>query len=114
MKQTARLGLLLVLAGILVLSVPLVAGDQAGAHRAAAASVQSSPLVSPPSFMQSVMTAVRLQISIWLHTPTAPVVKPEITPAHPDAPQKSSTNSINRRPWLYETVLLDHGGEEII
>ena len=113
MKQTARLGLLLVLAGILVLSVPLVAGDQAGAHRAAAASVQSSPLVSPPSFMQSVMTAVRFQISLWLHTPATPVVKPEITPAHPDAPQKSSTNEITRRPWLYETMLLDNGGENV-
>ena len=117
MKQTTRLGLLLVLAGILVLSVPLVAGDQAGAQRTAATSVQSSPLVSAPSFMQSVLAAVRLQVSLWLHTPNAPLVKPEITPAHREDPQKSSTGVITKRPWLFdsaETIMLDNGGDVAI
>ncbi len=111
MKLTARLTLLLVLAGILVLSVPSMAGERPGANSQVAAQLQSSTELVAPSFMESVMAAVRVQIKLWLNTASVPVVKPEIKPTQPDKPVKSST-SFQPKPWLVD-VFYDHGGEGV-
>ena len=111
MKLTARLMLLLVLAGILVLSVPSMAGERPGANSQVAAQLQSSTEGIAPSFMESVMATVRAQIKLWLNTTAAPVVKPEIKPSQPDKPAKSST-PYQPKPWL-DDVLLDNGGNPV-
>jgi hypothetical protein len=110
MKKTARFTVLLVLAGILVLSVPLLAGNRARASKQVAAQVQSSSEVAAPNFMQSVMAAVRAQIAIWFHAIPTSTVKPEVKPSVPDVPVKNS------RPFLpkskLDSINLDHGGDE--
>ncbi len=111
MKLTARLTLLPVLAGILVLSVPSMAGERPGANSQVGAQLQSSTEPVAPSFMESVMAAVRVQIKLWLNTVSVPVVKPEIKPTQPDKPVKSST-SFQPKPWL-DSVQLDNGGDGI-
>ncbi len=63
MKLTARLLILLVLAGILVLSVPSMAGERAGA-KPQVVQLQSSTDVAAPTFMESVMLAVKAQTSV--------------------------------------------------
>ena len=108
MKLTARLMLLLVLAGILVLSVPSMAGERPGANSQVAAQLQSSTEVTAPSFMENVMATVRAQIKLWMNMAAVPVVKPEIKPSQPDKPVKSST-PYQPKPWL-DDVLLDNGG----
>lgn len=110
MKLTARLTLLLVLAGILVLSVPSMAGERPGANSQVVVQLQSSTEAAP-SFMESVMAAVRVQIKLWLNNVSVPVVKPEIKPSLPDKPVKSST-PFQPKPWL-DDVLLDNGGDGI-
>ena len=110
MKLTARLMLLLVMAGILVLSVPSMAGERPGANSQVAAQLQSSTEGIAPSFMESVMAAVRAQIKLWLKTTAVPVVKPEIKPTQPDKPVKSST-PYQPKPWL--DVALDTGGDPV-
>ncbi len=110
MKLTARLMLLLVLAGILVLSVPSMAGERSGANSQVAAQLQTSTEGIAPSFMESVMAGVRAQIKLWLITVAVPVVKPEIKPSQPDKPVKSST-PYQPKPWL--EVALDTGGDTV-
>lgn len=115
MKLTARLMLLLVLAGILVLSVPSMAGERPGANSQVATQLQSSTEGIAPSFMESVMAAVRAQIKLWMNMAAVPVVKPEvkpeIKPSQPDKPVKSST-PYQPKPWL-DDVLLDNGGDNV-
>ncbi len=110
MKKTTRLMLLLVLAGILVLSVPLSAGDRAGANKEFAAQVQSSPVVAAPNFMQSVIAAVRTQIAMWLHATPTTDVKPEVKPSGPDGPVKNSRPFV---PKPKDDVFYDNGGIDV-
>ena len=108
MKLTARLTLLLILAGILVLSAPSLAGERAGA-KPQVAQLQSSPETTAPTFMQSVMAAVKTQLRLWLKIDRPPTVKPEIKPTTSDGPVKSFTDPNKRKPWL--ELLQDNGGD---
>lgn len=109
MKLTARLLILLVLAGILVLSVPSMAGERAGA-KPQVVQLQSSTDVAAPTFMQSVMMAVKAQLRLWLSIDSTPAVKPEIKTTTPDQPEKGVTDPTKRKPWL---ELNDNGGENV-
>ncbi len=112
MKLTARLLILLVLAGILVLSVPSMAGERAGA-KPQVVQLQSSPDVVAPTFMQSVMMTVKAQLRLWLSIDSTPVVKPEIKQTTSDGPVKSSTDPNRPKPW-WDSVALDNGGENVV
>ena len=110
MKLTARLTLLLVLAGILVLSVPSMAGERAGA-KPQVVQLQSSTEVAAPTFMQSVMSAVKAQLRLWLKMDQTPVVKPEIKPTTSDGPEKGVTDPNKPKPWL--ELYHDNGGDHV-
>ncbi len=109
MKLTARLTLLLVLAGILVLSVPSMAGERAGANPQVV-QLQSSTDVAAPTFMESVMMAVKAQLRLWLGIDSTQVVKPEIKTTTSDGPEKGVTDPNKPKPWL---ELNDNGGENV-
>ncbi|MBK7092273.1 MAG: hypothetical protein IPH59_11245 [bacterium] len=89
MKLTARHLILLVLAGILVLSVPLMAGERTGAQPQVV-QLQSLTDEAAPTFMESVMMAVKAQLRLWLSIDSTPVVKPEIKTTTTDQPEKGS------------------------
>ena len=108
MKLTARHLILLVLAGILVLSVPSMAGERAGANPQVV-QLQSSTEVAAPTFMESVMMAVKAQLRLWLNIDSTPVVKPEIkTTTPPDEPLKSNYDPKRWKPR--QDVYNDTGG----
>lgn len=111
MKLTARHLILLVLAGILVLSVPSMAGERAGA-KPQVVQLQSSTDVAAPTFMESVMMAVKAQLRLWLSIDSTPVVEPEIKTTPSDGPQKDVTDPNKRKPWL--ELYNDNGGEGLI
>ncbi len=112
MKLTARHLILLVLAGILVLSVPSMAGERTGAQPQVV-QLQSLTDEAAPTFMESVMMAVKAQLRLWLSIDSTPVVKPEIkTTTTPDQPEKGFTDPNKRKPWL-EALQLDNGGDHV-
>ena len=108
MKLTARHLILLVLAGILVLSVPSMAGERAGAQPQVV-QLQSLTDEAVPTFMESVMMAVKAQLRLWLSIDSTPVVKPEIKTTTPDEPLKSNTDHNKLKPG--HDVYYDNGGE---
>ena len=111
MKLTARHLILLVLAGILVLSVPSMAGERAGANPQVV-QLQSSTETDAPTFMESVMMAVRAQLRLWLSIDSTPVVKPEIkTTTTSDGPEKTRTDPKKWKPG--QDVYHDNGGDGI-
>lgn len=107
MKLTARHLLLLVLAGILVLSVPSMAGERAGANPQVV-QLQSLTDEAAPTFMESVVMAVKAQLRLWLSIDSTPVVKPEIKTTTPDEPQKSNYDPKRWKPG--QDVYNDNGG----
>ena len=111
MKLTARHLILLVLAGILVLSVPSMAGERTGA-RPQVVQLQSLTDEAAPTFMESVMMAVKAQLRLWLSIDSTPVVKPEIKTTTPsDEPEKTRTDPKKGKQWL--EALQDNGGDGI-
>ena len=109
MKLTARHLILLVLAGILVLSVPSMAGERAGANPQVV-QLQSLTDEAAPTFMESVMMAVKAQLRLWLSIDSTPVVKPEIKTTTPsDGPLKSNYDPKKWNPG--QDIYHDNGGE---
>ena len=111
MKLTARHLILLVLAGILVLSVPSMAGERAGANPQVV-QLQSLTDEAAPTFMESVILAVKAQLRLWLSIDSTPVVKPEIKTTTPsDGPLKSNYDP---KKWKQSTeAALDTGGDTV-
>ena len=107
MKLTARHLILLVLAGILVLSVPSMAGERTGAQPQVV-QLQSLTDEAAPTFMESVILAVKAQLRLWLNIDSTPVVKPEIKTTTTDEPQKSNYDPKKWKPG--RDVYNDTGG----
>lgn len=111
MKLTARHLILLVLAGILVLSVPSMAGERAGAQPQVV-QLQSLTDEAAPTFMESVIMAVKAQLRLWLSIDSTPVVEPEIKTTTPDEPEKTRTDPKKWKPG--QDVYNDTGGDGVV
>ncbi len=111
MKLTARHLILLVLAGILVLSVPSMAGERAGAQPQVV-QLQSLTETAAPTFMESVMMAVKAQLRLWLNIDSTLVVKPEVKTTTPsDGPEKDFREPNKWKPWM--EIDYDTGGDTV-
>ncbi|MBK7092271.1 MAG: hypothetical protein IPH59_11235 [bacterium] len=82
--------------------------------QSAVVQLQSLTDEAAPTFMESVLMAVKAQLRLWLSIDSTPVVKPEIKTTPPsDGPEKDFREPKKWKPWMEIDYDTGRGGSNL-